>query len=117
MKPQKKQAVWALLERGVSQHEIARKMGIDHKTIRRLARVPADAPMATGPHRQNPPPRPPAMAGGCGAITPGAPSAHSACEDHRAWIEAQVRLGRNAMAIHQENDHRPLDRSLHISSP
>jgi hypothetical protein len=28
--------------------------------------------------------------------------ARSACEGHREWIEAQVRLGRNAMAIYQE---------------
>ena len=64
MKPQQKQAVLALLERGVSQHEIARKLGVDRKTIRRLAQAatepPANAPMATGPHPQNPPPRPPA---------------------------------------------------------
>ena len=28
--------------------------------------------------------------------------ARSACEPHREWIEAQVRLGRNATAIYQE---------------
>jgi transposase len=28
--------------------------------------------------------------------------ARSACEPHREWIQAQVRLGRNAMAIYQE---------------
>jgi len=28
--------------------------------------------------------------------------ARSACEPHRDWIEAQIRLGRNAMAIYQE---------------
>ena len=105
MKPQQKQAVLALLERQISQHEIARKLGVDRKTIRRLAQAAtepsADSPMATGPHRQNPPPRPPAM-GGDLALEPEASSARSACEDHRAWIEAQVRLGRNAMAIYQE---------------
>ena len=34
---------------------------------------------------------------------PGLPAhARSACEPHRQWIEAQVRLGRNATAIYQE---------------
>ena len=105
LKPQQKQAVLALLERGVSQHEIARKLGVDRKTIRKLAQAPAtpeapaNSPMATGPHPQNPPPRPPASGGG-GAIAPVTSCARSACEDHRAWIEAQARLGRNAMAIY-----------------
>ena len=105
LKPQQKQAVLALLERGVSQHEIARKIGVDRKTIRRLAQAatepPANSPMATGPRGQNPPPRPPAM-GGDLVVEPVVSPARSACEDHRAWIEAQVRLGRNATAIYQE---------------
>src|SRR5260370_1879133 len=31
----------------------------------------------------------------------------SACEPHRAWIEAQLQLGRNAMSVYQElvDDH------------
>ncbi len=41
------------------------------------------------------------MGGDC-AVEPVASLARSACENHRAWIEAQVRLGRNAMAIYQE---------------
>jgi hypothetical protein len=40
---------------------------------------------------QTPPPRPPAL----GAST-------SACEAHRAWIESQVLLGRNAVSIYQD---------------
>lgn len=28
--------------------------------------------------------------------------ARSACEAHREWIEAQIRLGRNATAIYQD---------------
>lgn len=79
-----------LLARGVSQHEIARRTGVDRKTIRRYAR--ANSPMATGspaPSAQIPPPRPPALQG-------------STCEPHRAWIEQQVALGRNAVAIYQE---------------
>lgn len=106
--PQQRSTVVTLLQNKVSQHEINRKTGIDRKTIRKLARemVAAEAPasnspMATGSPDvavQLPPPRPPAPAE---AVT--LPEhAGSACEPHRAWIEAQVSLGRNAMAIYQE---------------
>lgn len=109
LKPQQKQTVLTLLERRVSQHEIARKTGIDRKTIRKLAHavraalVPdtgPNSPMATGPGGQIPPPRPPAIGPEAGPRLSAA--ARSACEPHRDWIEAQVRLGRNAMAIYQE---------------
>ena len=49
---------------------------------------------------QNPPPRPPAFPAEKALVAPAL--ARSACEPHRDWIEAQVRLGRNAMAIYQE---------------
>ena len=112
LKPHQKGAVITLLENEVSQHEISRKTGIDRKTVRKLAHAIAAAragegsnsPMATGSDGlpvQIPPPRPPAP----GARSPpaGLPAhARSACEGHREWIEAQVRLGRNAMAIYQE---------------
>jgi transposase len=56
------------------------------------------------PRSQNPPPRPPALTAAAGIISGvvNATLARSACEGHREWIEAQVRLGRNAMAIYQE---------------
>jgi transposase len=112
LKPHQKGAVITLLENEVSQHEISRKTGIDRKTVRKLAHAMATArsgegsksPMATGSDgvpAQIPPPRPPAP----GARSPpaGLPAhVRSACEGHREWIEAQVRLGRNAMAIYQE---------------
>ena len=84
-----------LLGRGASQHEIARRTGVDRKTIRRYAER-ANSPMATGseaPAGQIPPPRPPARL---------PREAASACEPHRAWIEQQVALGRNAVAIYQD---------------
>jgi transposase len=99
---QKRSTVITLLENGVSQHEIHRKTGIDRKTIRKIARgmlLPANFPMATGSGvagEQIPPPRPPAPTAG------GSPVVRSACEPHREWIEAQIRLGRNAMAIYQD---------------
>ena len=108
--PQQRSTVVTLLQNKVSQHEINRKTGIDRKTIRKLAqeRVAAEAPasnspMATGSPEvavQIPPPRPPALAGTAPAPLPA--HARSSCEPHRAWIETQVSLGRNATAIYQE---------------
>ena len=109
--PQQRNTVVTLLQNKVSQHQINRKTGIDRKTIRKLAQeicaalagasnssTPATG--SPGLADQIPPPRPPAAAE---AQPPALPAhARSACESHRAWIEAQVRLGRNATAIYQE---------------
>ena len=79
---------------GVSQREIARRTGIDRKTIRRYAEGSNSPGVATGSEvdsGQSPPPRPPAP-----AATP------SACEPHRAWIEEQLQLGRNAQSLYQD---------------
>src|SRR5690606_37052858 len=81
-----------LLANGASQHEVARRTGVDRKTIRKYQ---SNSPMAAGSEPgdgQNPPSRPPALP----------THASSACEPHRAWIEAQVQLGRNAQAIYQD---------------
>ena len=113
LKPNLETTVKTLLGKGVSQREINRKTGIDRKTIRRYGRLyhlvrsteydPLNSPtgegVATGSgvqSGQNPPPRPP---------TPGEnlpKHVRSACEPHREWIEEQLRLGRNAMAIYQD---------------
>lgn len=50
---------------------------------------------------QTPPPRPPAFDGGL-APTQAASITISAGEVHRAWIEVQVTLGRNAVSIFQD---------------
>jgi len=107
--------VFTLLERGRTQCEIHRQTGIDRKTIRkyerlyraRQAQAGSNSPgVATGPGEadsQIPPPRPPAGAAvptEAGRPIPG--HARSACEPHRPWIEAQVRLQRNAQAIYQD---------------
>jgi len=106
LKSHKKAAIITLLTNGVSRHEISRKAGINIKTVRKYARLHFDAAeagqeesksptshqVATGEKPsvcQNPPPRPPAHA-------------RSACQEHTAWIESQIRLGRNAMAIYQD---------------
>ena len=108
--PQQRSTVVTLLQNKVSQHEISRKTGIDRKTVRKLAlalfaaAVPAaNSPMATGSPAltaQLPPPRPPALGAGPPATLPA--HGRSACEPHGVWIEAQIRLGRNATAIYQE---------------
>lgn len=118
MKPHLRTTVQTLLERGESQREIERRTGVDRKTIRRLARAaksPTPATGSAGLEAQNPPPWPPGpdgpegeepgMATGTVApaeIPPDQACQASACEEHRAWIEAQVRLGLNAVAIYQE---------------
>jgi hypothetical protein len=87
-----------LLQAGASQREIERVTGIGRKTIRAYQRrfcaeVEANSPgVATDPAGQLPPPRPPTATA----------AAVSSCEPHRAFIEAQLRLRRNATAIYQD---------------
>jgi transposase len=109
LKPHLQTTICTLLEARASQREIERVTGIDRKTIRAYqkryaaaaaAAVAANSPgvatdsaeAATGPATQIPPPRPPAPA----AVTV------SNCEAHRVFIEAQLRLRRNATAIYQD---------------
>ena len=107
MKAHLRTTVQTLLDRGSTQREIARRTGIDRKTIRGYARAMANSPgVATGSEAQavqTPPPRPPAPAE-APFSTPRSTAAQtpSACEPHRAWIEAQVGLGRNAVSIYQD---------------
>jgi transposase len=109
LKPHLKATVATLLANGSSQREIERRTGVDRKTIRRLMRQMLSAPLeqpnsptsatdSPPSAEQTPPPRPPTV------TQAGRPPAHarSSCEPHRQWIEAQVRLGRNATAIYQE---------------
>lgn len=103
LKHNKGVTIVTLLERATPQREIARTTGIARKTIRgyrqRWLAEQANPPgVATGeqvamtePDAQNPPPWPPA----------GVTVTASLCEPHRDFIETQVRLGRNAMAIYQ----------------
>jgi transposase len=97
LKPHLQTTIATLLANGTSQREIERVTGIDRKTIRayaqRFTAEGANSPrVATGSSEQIPPPWPPAAS----------VVAASACEPHRAFIEAQVRLHRNAMAIYQD---------------
>lgn len=111
LKPHLRITIETLLARGVSHREIARRTGVDRKTIRRYADRPNSPTPATGspgPADQSPPPRPPAPAAAADPAPPGDPASArsgrtpSACEPHRAWIEAQVELGRNAVSLYQD---------------
>jgi transposase len=105
-----------LLAAGASQREIERRIGVDRKTIRRYARAAKSPTPATGdgsgdawPPGETPPRWPPAgewmsdaAAGAAPPARMGAAVPLSACEPHRAWIERQVELGRNAVSIYQD---------------
>ena len=97
MKPHLQTTIKTLLQANASQREIERVTGISRHTIRayqqRFFADRANCPgVATGPQAQCAPPRPPAPE----------PAVTSLCEPHRAFIEAQLRLKRNAMAIYQD---------------
>jgi len=113
LKPHLKVTVKTLLDKGLSQREINRKTGVNRKTIRKYGRLdglesdrgglspksPAGQEVATGAgieFGQNTPPRPPAF------DSKPPKHARSACDPHREWIQEQVGLGRNAMAIYQD---------------
>ena len=113
MKPHLQTTIWTLLESGTSQREIERVTGIDRKTIRAYQRQFATAAPATSPGvatdsppapaaatPQIPPPRPPSSAVVAAVIATVVTA--SACEPHRVFIEAQLRLRRNAVAVYQD---------------
>jgi transposase len=104
LKPHLQTTIWTLLEANASQREIERVTGISRHTIRayqqRFAAERANCPgVATGSDAvasQTAPPRPPALP------STSVPVATSLCEPHREFIDAQLRLRRNAMAIYQD---------------
>lgn len=101
LKPHKRTTIFTLLGLGKGQREIERITGIDRKTIRSYQRLyeaqRANSPgVAIDPVDQIPPPWPPS------ATEAAPPVAGSKCEPYRAFIDAQLRLGRNAMAIYQD---------------
>lgn len=120
LKPHLQTTIWTLLRAGNSQREIERRTGISRHTIRSYAErfaAQGDPPgesncpgVATGSLTavatlvdQTAPARPPAPSP-ASPPTPslGSGTSTSLCEPHRVFIEAQLRLGRNAMAIYQE---------------
>ena len=108
LKPDKRATIKTLIKNGISQREIARKTGIDRKTIRKYARsaqivaTGSKSPtLATGSSDENPP-WPPTFTEITAIEDRTVNQAKSACMEHKAWIEEQIRLGRNAMAIYQD---------------
>ena len=101
LKPHKQTTIFTLLGLRKSQRDIERITGIDRKTIRSYQRQfessRSNSPgVATDPPEQIPPPWPPTVV--AAAVT----SSTSKCEPHRAFIDAQLRLGRNATAVYQD---------------
>jgi transposase len=97
LKPHLQTTIWTLLKGGATQREIERITGISRHTIRayqqRFAAEPANCPgVATDSPSQTAPPWPPTCV----------PLALSKCDPHRVFIDAQMRLGRNATAIYQD---------------
>lgn len=97
LKPHLQTTIWTLVQAKASQREIERVTGIDRKTIRayqrRFVAESSNSPgVATDSVVQIPPPRPPT------SVT----STVSICEPHRTFIEAQLQLRRNAMAVYQD---------------
>jgi transposase len=105
LKPHLQTTVRTLLGKGVSQREINRKTGIHRRTIRRYERL-SQLTAVDDPDHPNCPTPATGDGGGFGETAPPRPPAPkhavSACEPHREWIEDQVRLGRNAMAMYQD---------------
>ena len=105
MKQHLQTTIWTLLGKGSTQREIARVTGISRHTIRAYQKKfveqgnVASAGVAAGEPIQTAPPWPPApVAAGVSCLV----ASMSACEPYRAYIEAQLQLRRNAMAIYQD---------------
>ena len=92
--------IWTLLKAGSTQRQIERQTGISRHTIRAYKKKfdsqspdpapdPASAPIQTAPPW--PPTPPPELVTGA-----------SICEPYRDYIEAQLRLKRNGMAIYHD---------------
>ena len=92
--------IWTLLKAGSTQRQIERATGISRHTIRAYknkfdSQSPDPTPDPSSAPIQTAPPWPP---------TPPAEqlSGASICEPYRDYVEAQLRLKRNAMAIYQD---------------
>ncbi len=110
LKPDKKTTIITLSNNGISQREIERKTKIDRKTIRKYA-LQSGQSSQVGLNSKSPTPATGSENKMFENYLPLSPAqnkskipkhARSACEPHREWIEKQVRLGRNAVAIYQD---------------
>lgn len=100
------QSILTLVRAGLGFREIERKLGIRRETIAKYAKAaglnspriskpatPVGVPTGSETQNRTAPP-------GCPPGTPGVNV--SACSPHRVWIQEQVDLGRNCMAIYQD---------------
>ena len=91
LKTHRRNDVETLLRAGFSQREIERRLKVNRRTIRKIAAKCSGVATGSGKGpEQTAPPQPPAT------------QSASTCEPYRAFIEAQVELGRNAVSIHQD---------------
>lgn len=115
LKPDKKAAIITLLKNGISQREIHKKTKIHRETIRKYAEennlLKQEAESENKPEikkervsivikkQSN---APPVLEKTETEQTGNKTAAGSACVPYKDWIEAQINLGRNAMAIYQD---------------
>ncbi|MBU3898214.1 MAG: hypothetical protein KJ614_04675 [Gammaproteobacteria bacterium] len=95
--------IWTLLKAGSTQRQIERATGISRHTIRAYKKkFDSQSPDASADQANEPiqtaPPWPPTPPTAQAEQLTGA----SICEPYRDYIEAQLRLKRNAMAIYQD---------------
>jgi len=113
LKPQKRNDVLALVRAKISFRKIEERLGVRRETVSRYTReagllenskAASGEGVATGIFAENPP----MEGGGCAPesfalLTVKTPQlALSPCDPYREWIEKQVLLGRNGVAIYQD---------------
>ena len=95
--------IWTLLKAGSTQRQIERATGISRHTIRAYKKkFDSQSPDSCADQASTPiqtaPPWPPTQAAAPTEQLTGA----STCEPYRDYVQAQLRLKRNAMAIYQD---------------
>lgn len=91
-----------LLKRGRSQRQVACATGVDRKTIRSHVRRTTGSSSKAPAAEAESPPCPPAISTCPPEPVPSEAPTDSTCEPFREWIEAQLRLKRNAQSIYQD---------------
>lgn len=116
LKPQKRNDVLALVRAKISFREIEKRLGVGRDTVARYAReagllegnskAATGEGVATGIFAEKPPEEGgglPSVKDASALVTVKIPKlVLSACDPYREWIEKQVLLGRNAVAIYQD---------------
>lgn len=129
LKAKKRNDVFVLVRTGFSFREIEKRLGVGRDTVARYAReagvlegnskAATGEGVATGIFVENSPVdggiSPP---GSSALVTVKIPKlALSACDPYREWIEKQVLLGRNAVAIYQDRRRSECDGDSRREAP